>query len=100
MGARRKANIWEVVHFTTQSIGAFVDLVAKCQEFDYSQGRVDRPFPAQEQSQVLLLDVYISYPIVQHHGEPPLKRLKSIHAATIKCELRISLRLLEISAFP
>ncbi len=100
MGAKHKANIREVVHFTTQSIGGFVGLVAKCQEFDYSQGRVDRLFLAQGQSQGLLLDVYILCPIVQHYGEPPLKRLKSIHEATIKCELHISLRLLDISAFP
>ena len=43
LGVKRKVTQREVVLLTIQSIGGFVDLVAKWQEFDYLLGRVDRP---------------------------------------------------------
>ena len=47
---------------------------------------------------MLILDVYILFPIVQDHGEPPPMHLQSIHDAMIKCEIRIDFGLLEIGS--
>ena len=96
LGVKRKVTQRQLVLLTIQSIGGFVDLVAKWQEFDYLLGRVDRPSHIHVLPQLQLLHDDTPSRRFQDSHEPISKRLQSSFDTTILCDVRICFEIQEI----